>query len=108
MNAEPTGEAIETARLRLVPATPAMVDAELENAQGLEPVLGAEIPADWPPEHHDAPTLQFIRDALARPGAAGWWLHYAVLTDAEPAVLAGTMGYKGPPSDGVVEIGYSV
>lgn len=108
MNAEAPAEAIETPRLRLIPATPAMVDAELESAQALAQSLGAELPGDWPPEHHDTPTMQFTRDALARPGAAGWWLHYVVLTDAEPAVLAGTMGYKGPPSGGVVEIGYSV
>jgi len=49
-----------------------------------------------------------MRAALSRHGAAGWWLHYVVLTGAVRPTLVGTSGYKGPPSDGVVDIGYSV
>ena len=43
-----------------------------------------------------------------RPGSAGWWLYYAVVTDSPSPTLVGSVGYKGPPADGVVEIGYSV
>ena len=85
-----------------------MIDAELEGHDRLAEELDVAVPGDWPPEHHDADTLRFSRDALSRPGAAGWWLHYIVLVDAARPTLVGTAGYKGPPSDGSVEIGYSV
>jgi [ribosomal protein S5]-alanine N-acetyltransferase len=102
------GDILVTPRLRLVPATPAMIDAELERSGRLGRILEAVIPPDWPPEHHDRATLEFWRERLADPAAAGWWLHYAVLTESEPTVLVGSVGYKGPPEDGVAEIGYSV
>lgn len=49
-----------------------------------------------------------MRKMLEDPAAAGWWLHYIVLTDASRPTLVGAAGYKGPPSDGVVEIGYTI
>jgi ribosomal-protein-alanine N-acetyltransferase len=99
---------LTTSRLRLVPATPAIVDAELESRERLADVLDVTLAPDWPPEHHDMDTLRFWREMLTQPGAAGWWLHYTVLTDARRPTLVGSLGYKGPPIDGVVEIGYSV
>ena len=100
--------ASERPEFRLVPATPAMIEAELESAEGVAALLGVDLPPDWPPEHHDSQTLTFIRDALAQPGAKDWWLNYVVVEAAERPSLAGIVGYKGPPNDGVVEIGYSV
>jgi RimJ/RimL family protein N-acetyltransferase len=98
-----------TARLRLVPATSALIAAELEHPERLAELLGAELAVDWPPEHHDRETLRFWRDALDRPGAAGWWLHYALhVRHGDASILVGSVGYKGPPQDSVVEIGYSV
>lgn len=102
------GDILTTARLRIVPATPALIDAELESHERLGHLLSAGIPPDWPPEHHDRETLEFWRDRLAEPGAAGWWLHYAVLTELTPAIAIGSVGYKGPPQGRVAEIGYSV
>jgi RimJ/RimL family protein N-acetyltransferase len=97
-----------TPRLRVVPATPAMISAELDDHSRLAALLDAAIPPDWPPEHHDQETLRFWHQQLGRLGAAGWWMHYAVLTDAPTPTLVGSVGYKGPPTDGLVEIGYSV
>jgi RimJ/RimL family protein N-acetyltransferase len=100
-----------TRRLRLVPATTELVDAELRSAQALAGALDAELPADWPPEHHTEVMLRRTRAALERPGAAGWWLHWIAWTADERPVLVGTCGFKGPPAppaDGTVEIGYSV
>jgi RimJ/RimL family protein N-acetyltransferase len=86
-----------------------MIAAELDGHERLAEVLGVRVPADWPPEHHDNATLTFWSDQLSRPEAAGWWLHYAVLHQSPvgPA-LVGSVGYKGPPKGGVVEIGYSI
>lgn len=100
--------ALTTLRLRLVPATSAMIEAELEGHERLEEVLAAKLAPDWPPEHHDVDMLRFWRGALLQPGAGGWWLHYALLTDTSGPTLIGSVGYKGPPADGVVEIGYSI
>jgi RimJ/RimL family protein N-acetyltransferase len=97
-----------TPRLGLAPATPATIDAELEGKTRLAEALDATVPGDWPPEHHDVETLRFWREQLARPGADGWWLYYALVTESDPATLVGSVGYKGPPTEGVVEIGYSV
>jgi RimJ/RimL family protein N-acetyltransferase len=85
-----------------------MVGAELDDRDRLARVLEAIVPSDWPPEHHDPDTLRFWHEQLSRPGAAGWWLHYVLLTVTAHPTLVGSAGYKGPPSDGVVEIGYSV
>lgn len=95
---------IVTERLQLVPATVALIDRELDG----RPPLAAALPADWPPEHHDAGTLAFWRAKLALPGSDGWWLHYIVHVNAASPTLVGTAGYKGPPVAGEVEIGYSV
>jgi ribosomal-protein-alanine N-acetyltransferase len=96
------------ASVSLVPATAAMIDAELEGADRLGTLLGAAVPPDWPPEHHTGEVLRVTQDALGRPGAAGWWLHYVLMAEDRSATLAGVAGYKGPPTNGVVEIGYSV
>lgn len=99
---------IETKRLHLVTATPEMIRAELEGQERLAPLLGTDLPPDWPPEYHDAETLRFWGEQLSCSGTAGWWLHYMVLSDSAHPVLVGTVSYKGPPTAGVVEIGYSV
>lgn len=88
--------ALRTPRLRLVPATPVLIAAELQSADRLAELLDALLPADWPPEHHDVETLRFWREQLAQPGSAGWWVHYALLSAAERCTLVGTASYKGP------------
>jgi RimJ/RimL family protein N-acetyltransferase len=100
--------AITTARLRLVPATGELIAAELEGTAGLGDALAAAVPPDWPPEHHDIETLRFWQEQLLDPGAAGWWMYYGVATYTGRPTLVASAGYKGPPADGVVEIGYSV
>ena len=108
MNDKPHAPALTTSRLQLVPATPALVDLELAHQDRLAEELNVDVPSDWPPEHHDAETLRFTRKALEHRNAAGWWLHYVLHTEATRRTLVGIAGYKGPPSEGVVEIGYSI
>ena len=98
---------IRTARLDLVPATPALVRADLAGRAALSEALGVAVPEGWPPELFDEPALRYTLAKLeAGPEQAGWWLHYVVLRDE--GVLVGVTGYKGPPAGGAVEIGYSV
>jgi RimJ/RimL family protein N-acetyltransferase len=99
---------LKTPRMRLVAATRETIAAELDGKARLAEALGAVIPADWPPEHHDHETLAFWSEQLSRAGADGWWMYYAVVTESPRPTLIGSMGYKGPPTEGVVEVGYSV
>ena len=108
MSDKPLGAALATERLRLAPATQAMIGAELDGQDRLAALLDADLPVDWPPEHHDHETLTFWHEQLSQPCAVGWWLHYVLVADSARSTLVGTVGYKGPPADGVVEIGYSV
>ncbi|HET6680746.1 MAG TPA: GNAT family N-acetyltransferase [Gemmatimonadaceae bacterium] len=136
MNDAPRAAAAElrTARLRLVPATAASLNAAIEGASPLERVLGARVPGTWPPEFLDREALEYTRTRLeAGPEAAAWWMYFVLLRGASaphgsahrmngtaatgeandpgavPSTLIGSAGYKGPPlSDGTVEIGYGI
>jgi RimJ/RimL family protein N-acetyltransferase len=97
--------------LEVVPATFELTRAALDGAQALGASLGAFVPATWPPEYLDPPSLEFTLDRLAEgPEQAGWWLHFVVLArGAVGRTLIGSAGYKGPPSgDGTVEVGYGM
>ena len=104
---------LRTAHLTLVPATAAHVRAELASRAGLAALLGAEVPASWPPGEYDRGAQEYFLARLDEGGDAlvGWLGWYAVrdADDAAPATVVGAGGYFGPPGDdGVVEIGYSV
>jgi RimJ/RimL family protein N-acetyltransferase len=101
---------IPTARLQLIPATSDLVSAALDGPASLAAALQARVPPSWPPEFLDSPALEFTRARLTEaPQDGGWWLYFIVLPAAagEP-VLIGTAGYKGPPAEGTVEIGYGI
>jgi len=103
---------IRTERLELVPATLAHIEADLESPERLGRLLGAAVPASWPPGEYDRSAMEFFRSRLSESSdAVGWYGWYAVHRPAEgdDAVVIGAGGYLGPPgSDGVVEIGYSI
>jgi RimJ/RimL family protein N-acetyltransferase len=100
---------IITRRLTLIPATVALLRAELESARGMEPLLGARVPETWPPLYYDEDAVRFALRAIeSSPGAENWWFHYFILRDLDGDTLIGAGGFKGPPADGVVEIGYSI
>ena len=102
---------IITERLELVPATIELMHAALEGGSALGASLDAVVPATWPPEFLDPPSLTFIIDRLEEgPEQAGWWLHFIVLPRGPAGrTVIGSAGYKGPPStDGMVEVGYGL
>ena len=103
---------IRTRRLDLVPATLALVDADLQSPEALTRLLGAFVPASWPPGEYDRSAMEFFRARLSEnPDTVGWYGWYAVHRPDAPAaaVLIGAGGYFGPPgADGVVETGYSI
>ena len=66
--------------------------------------MGSDLPAGRP-EFPDA--YESVRERLiAHPDEAGWWTY--LFTDLRSGSVLGSGGYKGPPRDGFVEIGYEV
>lgn len=108
----PHASPIETARLNLIPTTLEHLEAELNAPEQLGELLGAVVPASWPPGLYDRDAMQFFHAKLTEGGdaAVGWYGWYAIQKAAEccPATLVACGGYFGPPADGVAEIGYSV
>ncbi|MBV9079957.1 MAG: GNAT family N-acetyltransferase, partial [Elusimicrobia bacterium] len=99
---------ISTRRLDLVAATLEHLVAEVDDRGRLGRMLGASVPADWPPPLNDEHSQRFFMEALReRPGAVGWFMWYFVQR-AEPRTVVGNGGFKGEPVDGTVELGYSV
>ena len=100
---------IRTERLELIPATPDLLAAALDGPAALSEGLGARVPSSWPPEFLDPPALEFTRRRLAEaPHDGAWWMYFIVLPAADDRVLIGSAGYKGPPAEGTVEIGYGI
>ena len=98
---------IPTPRLELVPATPELLRAALAGRAPLADALRAIVPPSWPPEFLDDAALRFTLERLAEsPAASGWWMYFVLLR--EPRTLIGSGGYKGPPADGTVEVGYGI
>jgi ribosomal-protein-alanine N-acetyltransferase len=99
---------LETERLRLVPATLELADADLHNRLEFMHQLGALVLDSWPPPLNDESSMRYTVDFLRRsPGDSGWAAWYWIAKKHKPVVI-GQGGFKGPPADGAVEIGYSL
>lgn len=86
-------------------ATPEDLRAYLHGGpDSLAAGLGVRIPAGWP----EYPwVIELTLEVLQKQrGQAEWWMYYFL--DPELGILVGSGGYKGPPKDGSVEIGYEI
>lgn len=102
-----------TPRLTLIAASRALLTAELHKPHYFPVLLGAALPADWPPGEYDVDAMRYFLTQLTAGGrhAAGWYGWYALrkATDTSPTTLIGAGGFMGPPdAAGTTEIGYSV
>ena len=103
----------QTPRLTILAASRALLTAELHKPQYFPMLLGAAMPAAWPPGEYDRAAMEYFLEKLTAGGrdAAGWYNWYA-LRKAEgtvPRTLVGSGGFMGPPdAAGCVEIGYSI
>lgn len=98
------GQAVSGSGVTLLIPDLSTLDAAIDGAEALSRALGHEVAEGWNafPE-----ALQATRDALAEdPGRARWGTRFFVL--GSPTVLVGWGGFKGPPADGVVELGYEI
>jgi RimJ/RimL family protein N-acetyltransferase len=90
--------------VRLVVADVALLDAALEGPRALADALGAEVVAGW---NVFPGSIERLRARLAEdPGSARWGTRLFVA--GEPPALVGWGGFKGPPREGTVELGYAV
>jgi RimJ/RimL family protein N-acetyltransferase len=93
-------------RISLIATTRALLDAEEEGGACIAAGLGVAAPVDWPPEHNDPATREWMRELLtAHPDEPGYGTWYIIAEGR----LVGVCGFKGPPDIwGEVVIGYSV
>ena len=100
---------IVTRRLDLIPATTPLLRASIEGSTALAEALRVAVPGTWPHEFLDEVALKFVLRRLKdHPQDAGWWFHFVVLRDSAEPILIGSAGYKGPPSGGMLEVGYGI
>lgn len=102
---------LRTVRLDLVPATKAIVEAEIAGRQALARELGADVPLAWPPEYFDREAVEYSLSMLEDdPESVGWGVWYVVRRDLVRFPIAvGVCGHKGPPDEhGSIEIGCSI
>lgn len=102
---------IETERLELRSASPALLRAELAGRAALAAEMNVVVPAEWPPEHWDEGPVRWSLDKLAAHGPAveRFLAYYFVLkADGSTRILVGVGGLKGPPENGRIEVGYSI
>jgi RimJ/RimL family protein N-acetyltransferase len=99
-------EPIVTPRLRLLPATAALIQLEMENLPRLFQQLGVEPISDWPSDNLAA-VLPFFLDQLTdKASLVGWLAWYWILDAPKTCQLVGGGGFKGAPVNGCIEIGY--
>jgi RimJ/RimL family protein N-acetyltransferase len=90
--------------VRLLTPDLALLDAAVDGRAALVRALGHDVADGW--EVFGASVVR-ARDAVALdPGATRWGTRLFICDD--PATLVGWGGFKGPPQDGAVEIGYAV
>jgi RimJ/RimL family protein N-acetyltransferase len=91
-------------RLSLVTPDLALLDAALGDPPALARALGGAVAEGW---EVFPGALRRTRDAVAAdPASTRWGTRFFVLE--EPRTLVGWGGFKGPPRDGVVELGYAI
>ncbi|HYM57394.1 MAG TPA: GNAT family N-acetyltransferase [Solirubrobacteraceae bacterium] len=92
-------------RVTLVVADHSILDAATVGAEALSRALdGYEVAEGW--EVFPA-ALRAKCEAVAEdPGSTRWGTRLFVLD--EPRMLVGWGGFKGPPADGLVELGYAI
>jgi ribosomal-protein-alanine N-acetyltransferase len=99
---------LHTSRLELIAATARTVALELHDIPRFAEALGVLVPSSWPVPLNDEGSQRWYLDLLQRDrGAVGWALWYLIRRDPQRE-LVGVAGFKGCPSGGVCEIGYSI
>jgi RimJ/RimL family protein N-acetyltransferase len=100
---------IRTDRLTLLAATPALAQAETGDRAAFAALLNATVPDAWPPEMLADALPWFAGQLTEDPTREGWLGWYGLLRNADDSrTLVASGGFVGKPSEGAVEVGYSV
>jgi len=99
-------DTIKTPRLHLVPATAELIRLEIENLDTFSKQLGVESVPERPSENLASVLPFFLEQLESDPSLVGWLTWYWVHDAPEGAQLVGSGGFKGEPTDGIVEVGY--
>ena len=97
---------LEATRITLICATPGLLRAEATSRTALAGALGVSIPDSWPADEVAGLATLYADQLDSHPDHEGWLSWYA--TDKVLQCLVGSIGFKGPPCAGRVELGYSV
>lgn len=90
--------------IHLVEPDLAVLEAAVEGRRALERVLHRAVAEGW---DVFSEALQATRDAVAADPASTRWGPRLFVLD-EPRILVGWGGFKGPPHEGAVELGYAI
>lgn len=95
---------MSTPRLKLVDGNLELLTAALVGGDPLGALLGVSVADDWAGFPEALPVLRasYADDPKEHPWGALFFI------EPHARVLVGLGGFKGPPSDGVVEIGYAI
>jgi RimJ/RimL family protein N-acetyltransferase len=100
----PAGPVRCASTVRLIPLDLSLVDAALAGDQALAEAVGCAVAPGWVTF---TGALELTREQLsANPGGVRWGPRLFV--GGDPPEVVGWGGFKGPPADGVVEIGYEI
>lgn len=96
---------IQTTRLSLISGDVDILQSAIDGDETLSRKLNAAVADDW--TEFGPMAFQFALDMLLKdPDECLWLTYFPVIIDGH--VLIGSGGYKGKPSEGIVEIGYEI
>jgi len=98
---------LRTNRLLLVPVTAEAISLEMGQHDRLAKLLGCHVPQSWPPGNVRDVLEMFESILRERPDEIGWHAWYWIAIDQpDGPTLVGSGGFRGPPQNGQVEVGY--
>lgn len=107
--AHPPLRVIESRRMTLVAATPALIASDLAGREAFAAAINAEVPENWPPPLYGSAVMKAAMQQLEDPAEQGWSVWYLLSRTDTPPRLLGICDFKGRPGPrGSVEISYSV
>lgn len=96
---------LHTKRLRLVAGTSALARAAIKNKNEFSSLLQATLPVEWPHKLLKDVEPYFATCLEQNPSSTGWWIWYVILKNKGSDKLIGNTCFKGPQTDGMVELG---
>ena len=99
------GPTLTSKRLRFINSTPVILQKILQGNAELAEYLEVMVPDHWT-EFGESPFAYVLEKLEEDPASQPWWSWLPILRDENK--LIGNCGYKGPPQNGSVEIGYEV